>query len=146
MDKLDDFLVLAYYLSKYSGDAAEDLGYHSQSEAMQDISSIFKMDIKHRRDEFDVLTDSNRVGFHNRDVRQVIQKHFDCLEKYDYVFLTDKAQEILVKRTNTVYDVEEQSDDQITYSLKDVRFERCNYSIYELRRKYKKKTLVWLAN
>ena len=142
MDKLDDFLVLAYYLSKYSGDAAEDLGYHSQSEAMQDISSIFKMDIKHRRDEFDVLTDSNRVGFHNRDVRQVIQKHFDCLEKYDYVFLTDKAQEILVKRTNTVYDVEEQSDDQITYSLKDVRFERCNYSIYELRRKYNKKTLL----
>jgi hypothetical protein len=62
--------VVAYYLSKFDLDAVKALGYRNRTNAINDISVRIGSGnnyLKQRRDEFDVLTDSHRRGYANRE-------------------------------------------------------------------------------
>lgn len=57
--------VIAYYLSEYDMKAVKELGFRTRQEAFNEISIIMGREnnyLKLRRDEFDVLTSSNRKG------------------------------------------------------------------------------------
>ena len=83
MDKSSyELSVIAYYLSKFDMKAVRSLGYKTRTEAFIAISEIMGRPnnyLKLRRDEFDVLTDSTRKGWHNRPVNSEVKKIFDEL-------------------------------------------------------------------
>lgn len=67
--------ILAYYFSKFDRDAMKALGYSTLTEAFGDLSLKFGKDnhyLKLRRDEFDPLTGSHRVGFNKRMPNSVV--------------------------------------------------------------------------
>lgn len=83
--------VIAYYLSEYDMKAVKELGFRTRQEAFNEISIIMGREnnyLKLRRDEFDVLTSSNRKGWRNRPVTQDVQKLFENLSEKTYDEIT----------------------------------------------------------
>lgn len=98
----------AYYLSKYDMDAVKALGYSNRSRAISDIGSVFDHDnnyLKLRRDEFDVLTGSQRKGWHNRPVAKSVLQLFDYYEQFSFDELTAMAKEMLESHRDSLSEV-----------------------------------------
>lgn len=98
--------IIAYYLSEYDMKAVKELGYQTRQEAFEDISIIFKKEnnyLKLRRDEFDVLTNSPRKGWRNREVAPDVQRMFNELSGKSYSEMT-----VLVKNIISEARTEEQ--------------------------------------
>lgn len=90
--------IVAYFLSQYNDNALSALGYNTWVEAFSGIGElIHKKDnyLKLRRDEFDVLTDSPRVGWRNRPVASDVQRYFDVLQNESFDTLTGVVEKIL---------------------------------------------------
>lgn len=90
--------VIAYYLSEYDMKAVKELGFRTRQEAFNEISIIMGREnnyLKLRRDEFDVLTSSNRKGWCNRPVTQDVQKLFENLSVKTYDEITREVQNII---------------------------------------------------
>ena len=90
--------VIAYYLSEYDMQAVKELGFRTRHEAFNEISIIMGREnnyLKLRRDEFDVLTSSNRKGWRNRPVTQDVQKLFENLSEKTYDEITREVRNII---------------------------------------------------
>ena len=90
--------VIAYYLSEYDMKAVKELGFRTRQEAFNEISIIMGREnnyLKLRRDEFDVLTSSNRKGWCNRPITQDVQKLFENLSVKTYDEITREVQNII---------------------------------------------------
>ena len=90
--------VIAYYLSKYSGEAAVALGYTTQQSALTKLSALFghpNAYLKLRRDEFDVVTGSHRKGFRNRPPAVSVSNLAALLDNYTFEELTDMVVDMI---------------------------------------------------
>lgn len=79
--------VLAYYLSKFDKEAVNCLGYETTSEAFEQLSKTIGKNnnyIKLRRDEFDVLTNSHRKGWHKREPAATVVAFHEGLKNYSF--------------------------------------------------------------
>lgn len=64
--------IIAYYLSEFDMRAFEALGFHTQAEGFESIASAFGKKssyLRRLRDEYDVITNSTRMGQRNREPR-----------------------------------------------------------------------------
>lgn len=105
--------ILAYYFSKFDRDAMKALGYSTLTEAFSDLSLKFGKDnhyLKLRRDEFDPLTGSHRVGFNKRMPNAVVETFHNGLKHYTFEELTKIVQSILAD--NEVITIEEHERQQ----------------------------------
>lgn len=105
--------ILAYYFSKFDRDAMKALGYSTLTEAFGDLSLKFGKDnhyLKLRRDEFDPLTGSHRVGFNKRMPNAVVETFHNGLKHYSFEELTKIVQSILAD--NEVITIEEHERQQ----------------------------------
>lgn len=105
--------ILAYYFSKFDRDAMKALGYSTLTEAFVDLSLKFGKDnnyLKLRRDEFDPLTGSHRVGFNKRMPNAVVEIFHNGLKHYTFEELTKIVQSILAD--NEVITIEEHERQQ----------------------------------
>ncbi len=89
--------IIAYYFSKFDRDAMRELGYSTLSDAFRDLS--FKIGknnfyLRDRRDEFDPLTGSHRVGF-KRAPSGIVQTFHNGLKRYSFEELSDIVKSIL---------------------------------------------------
>lgn len=83
--------ILAYYFSKFDRDAMMELGYGTLTEAFSDLSLRIGKEnyyLKLRRDEFDPLTGSHRVGFNKREPNAIVHVFHDGLKNYSFEELT----------------------------------------------------------
>ena len=90
--------IIAYYFSKFDRDAMRELGYSTLTEAFNDLSIKVGKDngyLKLRRDEFDPLTGSHRVGFHRRGANTIVQTFHNGLKRYSFEELTEIVKSIL---------------------------------------------------
>lgn len=90
--------ILAYYFSKFDRDAMLALGYNTLTEAFSDLSNKFGKDnnyLKLRRDEFDSLTGSHRVGFHKRNPNAIVETFHNGLKNYSFEELSTISKELL---------------------------------------------------
>lgn len=84
------------------------LGYSTLTEAFGDLSLKFGKDnnyLKLRRDEFDPLTGSHRVGFNKRMPNAVVETFHNGLKHYTFEELTKIVHSILAD--NEVIAIEE---------------------------------------
>lgn len=91
--------IIAYYFSKFDRDAMRQLGYSSLKEAFNDLSHKFGKDngyLKLRRDEFDPLTGSHRVGFNKRIPKTIVETFHNGLCRYSFEELTEIVKELLI--------------------------------------------------
>lgn len=92
--------IVAYYFSKFDRDAMRELGYSNLTEAFNDLSIKIGKDngyLKLRRDEFDPLTGSHRVGFHRRAPNTIVQTFHNGLKRYTFEEFTKIVKSILVE-------------------------------------------------
>lgn len=90
--------ILAYYFSKFDRDAMKALGYSTLTEAFCDLSLKVGKDnhyLKLRRDEFDPLTGSRRVGFNKRMPNAIVESFHNGLKNYSFEELTQIVRAIL---------------------------------------------------
>ncbi len=76
IDDNTDILLMALYLSKFDMSGVLELKYSNRNEAFIRISQIFGINsntLRMHRDEFDVLTESNRKGWRNREPRREVK-------------------------------------------------------------------------
>lgn len=105
--------ILAYYFSKFDRDAMKALGCSTLTEAFGDLSLKLGKDnyyLKLRRDEFDPLTGSHRVGFNKRMPNAVVETFYNSLKHYSFEELTKIVQSILAD--NEVITIEEHERQQ----------------------------------
>lgn len=79
--------IIAFFLSEYSEDALQALGYDSYTEAFRELSVRFGKTnnyMKLRRDEFDALNDSPRQGFNKRTPRPDVQLLYNGLKGFQF--------------------------------------------------------------
>lgn len=104
--------IIAYYFSKFDRDAMRELGYSTLTEAFNELSlKVGKENgyLKLRRDEFDPLTGSHRVGFHRRDANPIVQTFHNGLKRYSFEELTEIVKSIL---SEEIIDVASESERQ----------------------------------
>lgn len=90
--------IFAYYLSEYDLDAFKTLGYNSQSAGFDAISSMFGKKssyLRRLRDEYDVVTNSNRKGQRNRAPRARIEETARYLSFFSFDELTDMVKALV---------------------------------------------------
>ena len=105
--------ILAYYFSKFDRNAMKTLAYTTFTEAFGDLSLKFGKDnnyLKLRRDEFDPLTGSHRLGFNKRMPNAVVETFHNGLKHYTFEELTKIVQSILAD--NEVIAIAEQERQQ----------------------------------
>ena len=91
--------IFAYYLSKFDRDAIRELGYNTLKEAFQELSHIVGKDnnyIKLRRDEFDPLTGSHRLGWHKRSPAPAVVSFHNGLKNYTFEEMTQIVQALIL--------------------------------------------------
>ena len=92
--------LIAYFLSKYDLKGTQDLGFKNRTEAFKKISRLLGNDnhsLKLRRDEFDVVTGSSRVGFIKREPRKYVIETANEYNKQSYEEVLSKVLKILNK-------------------------------------------------
>jgi hypothetical protein len=83
----------------------KELGYSTLTEAFNDLSlKVGKENayLKLRRDEFDPLTGSHRVGFHRREANTIVQTFHNGLKRYNFEELTEIVKSILTEEDPVV--------------------------------------------
>jgi 5-methylcytosine-specific restriction protein A len=93
----------AYFLSKFDMQAVRFLGFATRDEAISNISGVLGKQnnyLKRRRDEFDVLTDSHRIGQQNRPPAPTVLRMHQELKDLSFQELSHKIRQIIpVPRT-----------------------------------------------
>lgn len=85
--------IVAFYLSKFNGDALRALGYKTYTDAFRCLSLVFGNTnnyMKLRRDEFDALPDSHspRLGWRNRPPTKDVIEIAEYLKKMTFAELS----------------------------------------------------------
>jgi hypothetical protein len=97
--------IAAYYLSKYDMDAVKALDFHNRNEAFRNLSMIFGRDnnyLKLRRDEFDVLTDSHRKGWHNRPPLKELVEMVEYLNQFSFSQMTEIVRALIPSNSKEI--------------------------------------------
>lgn len=84
--------IIAYYLSEFDMRAFEALGFHTQAEGFESIASAFGKKssyLRRLRDEYDVVTNSTRMGQRNREPRTRIIETKNHLTTFSFSELTE---------------------------------------------------------
>lgn len=90
--------IFAYYLSKFDRDALKELGFGTFTEAFTILSHLIGKGnnyIKLRRDEFDPLTGSHRLGWHKRAPAPSVEAYHNGLKRYTFEELTEIVKAIM---------------------------------------------------
>lgn len=118
--------VIAYYLSKFDMNAVAALGYSNRTSAIRDISGKVGNGnnyLKQRRDEFDVLTESHRRGYANREpVRSVLELHEE-LKNISFDDFTNIVLEFINPLGRLMEDYAQEKVDEIDANLSDSEIE-----------------------
>lgn len=98
--------IIAFYLSEYDMDAVRALGFKTQSEALDTISSRIGAGnhyLKFRRDEFDALPDSAspRKGWRNRQPKKAVEEMAAHLHQFSFAELTDIVKSLIENDADT---------------------------------------------
>jgi len=102
--------IFAYYFSKFDKDALNELGYSTFTEAFTELSHLVGKDnnyIKLRRDEFDPLTGSHRLGWHKRAPTPSVEAFHNGLKSYTFEELTNIVKAIMNDTSEFVIPIEE---------------------------------------
>ncbi len=85
-------IITGLYLSKYSHEGLNELGFKSFQEAFNVLGfslSSKPASLKNYRDEFDPLFPNNRKGWHKRDIREYCKKYFDEYKDVDFLVFSN---------------------------------------------------------
>lgn len=91
MDQSRVMDVFAYYLSEYDMDAFNALGFDTRTKGFENIAALYGKKanyLKRLRDEYDVITSSERMGQRNRPPRERIKDTARHLSQYSFDELT----------------------------------------------------------
>ena len=90
--------VFAYYLSEYDMDAFSTLGFDTRTKGFEKIAASFSMKanyLKRLRDEYDVVTSSERAGQRNRRPRTRIVETAKQLARFSFEEMTEMVKALL---------------------------------------------------
>lgn len=121
--------ILAYFLSEYDMEAVNALGYANRTDAFRKISRKFgkkEAYLKRLRDEYDVVTSSERNGQRNRPPRQRIIDTKNNLENFSFSDLLAIVQALL---ENTLVDMEYSGISDKEYNVQDFTEEEIEHLI-----------------
>lgn len=119
--------IIAYYLSEFDMNAVNALGYANRSIAFKEISIAMGKPnnyLKRRRDEFDVITSSQRRGQCNRPVLPAVQEIFDEFHCLSFDEMTQIVKEIIAHGTLQIFS-EELQDDAYLHSIDNTLTPNC---------------------
>lgn len=119
--------IIAYYLSEFDMNAVNALGYANRSIAFKEISIAMGKPnnyLKRRRDEFDVITSSQRRGQCNRPVLPAVQEIFDEFHCLSFDEMTQIVKEIIAHGTLQISS-EELQDDAYLHSIDNTLTPNC---------------------
>ena len=106
--------VFAYYLSEYDMEAFSALGFDTRTKGFEGIAASFSMKanyLKRLRDEYDVVTSSERAGQRNRRPRTRIVETAKQLARFSFEELTEMVK-VLLENTETPAEVESTNDNE----------------------------------
>ncbi len=98
VDDNTDILLMALYLLKFDLNGVLKLKYSNRNETFIKISEIFGINsntLRMHRDEFDVLTESSRKGWRNREPRKEVKDIYSRYCKLDISQFTDIINNVL---------------------------------------------------
>ena len=90
--------VFAYYLSEYDMDAFSALGFDTRTKGFEKIATSFSLKanyLKRLRDEYDVVTSSERAGQRNRRPRTRIVETAKQLARFSFEEMTEMVKALL---------------------------------------------------
>ena len=108
MDRSRIMDVFAYYLSEYDMEAFSALGFDTRTKGFEGIAASFSMKVnylKRLRDEYDVVTSSERAGQRNRRPRTRIVETAKQLARFSFEELTEMVK-VLLENTEPPAEVE----------------------------------------
>lgn len=114
MDRSRIMDVFAYYLSEYDMVAFSALGFDTRTKGFEGIAKSFSMKanyLKRLRDEYDVVTSSERAGQRNRRPRTRIVETAKQLVRFSFEELTEMVK-VLLENTETPAEVESTNDNE----------------------------------
>ena len=114
MDRSRIMDVYAYYLSEYDMEAFSALGFDTRTKGFEGIAASFSMKanyLKRLRDEYDVVTSSERAGQRNRRPRTRIVETAKQLARFSFEELTEMVK-VLLENTETLAEVESTNDNE----------------------------------
>ena len=114
MDRSRIMDVFAYYLSEYDMEAFSALGFDTRTKGFEGIAASFSMKanyLKRLRDEYDVVTSSERAGQRNRRPRTRIVETAKQLARFSFEELTEMVK-VLLENTETPVEVESTNDNE----------------------------------
>lgn len=100
MDARDKSIITGLYLSKYSQDGLNKLGFKSFQEAFNVLGFSLgskPASLKNYRDEFDPLFPNNRKGWHKRDTREYCKKYFDEYKNVEFLTFTNLIKSFFIE-------------------------------------------------
>lgn len=113
-DRLEDSLIISYYLSRVNMDGVKALGYKNFTVAFEGLAKILDQKpstIKNMRDEFDPYFDNGRVGWYQRGMSVSRKKIYDQMELYSNEELT-----IIVNRILDDYkNIQNEQDEKVNH-------------------------------
>ncbi len=118
--------VIAYYLSKFDVQGASSLGYKNITTALREISRIVgngNSYLKLRRDEFDVLTNSHRRGYANRDASKYVLGMHEQLKNIAFADFTEIVSQMIYPATLSVNELDINSAESIDGNLSNSEIE-----------------------
>jgi len=98
MDQSRVMDIFAYYLSEYDMDAFGALGFDTRTSGFEGISALYGKKanyLKRLRDEYDVVTSSERMGQRNRPPRERIKETARQLSRFSFDELTELAKALM---------------------------------------------------
>lgn len=114
MDRSRIMDVFAYYLSEYDMESFSALGFDTRTKGFEGIAASFSMKanyLKRLRDEYDVVTSSERAGQRNRRPRTRIVETAKQLARFSFEELTEMVK-VLLENTETPAEVESSNDNE----------------------------------
>ncbi|MCB9360280.1 MAG: DUF3883 domain-containing protein [Flavobacteriales bacterium] len=100
MNIRDKSIITGLYLSKYSHEGLNELGFKSFQQAFNILGFSLgtkPASLKNYRDEFDPLFPNGRKGWHKRAIRDYCKKYFDEFNETDFVTFTDLIKSFFVE-------------------------------------------------
>lgn len=105
MNIRDKSIITGLYLSKYSQEGLNELGFKSFQQAFNILGFSLgskPASLKNYRDEFDPLFPNDRKGWHKRAIREYCKKFFDEYNNTDFVTFTDLIKSFFVDNLEIV--------------------------------------------
>ena len=105
MDQSRVMDIFAYYLSEHDMEAFNALGFNTRTSGFEGIAALYGKKanyLKRLRDEYDVVTSSERMGQRNRPPRERIKKTAKQLSRFSFDDLTQLAKALIEAASPTV--------------------------------------------